>query len=140
MCIYSCNAQTTIFIIQLYFINELLRLKVLVVSLRFYLRKRCHKTSCRAEAYAYSIAKAQVATKIHTFHDDYNDHQTLAMSGRCIAAECNTTSNVGPCGLLFTIIPDLRSNWISAVNRPRSNNPSSSSLLSSKDFREDCFL
>ena len=47
------------------------------------------------EAYAYSIAKAQVATKLHTFHDNYNNHQTLAMSGRCIAAECNTTSDVG---------------------------------------------
>ena len=93
--------KTTIFIIQLYFINKLLRLKVLVVSLWFYLRKRCHKTSCRAEAYAYSIAKVQVATKIHIFHDDYNDHLTLAMSGHCIAAECNTTSDVGYCLQLF---------------------------------------
>ena len=75
--------KTTIFIIQLYFINELLRLKVLVVSLRFYLRNRCHKTSCRAEAYAYSIVKVQVTAKIH---DDYNDYLTLAMPRRCIAA------------------------------------------------------
>ena len=52
--------QTTIFIIQLYFINELLRLKVLVVKLRFYLRKRCQKTSCRAEVYAYATAEVQV--------------------------------------------------------------------------------
>ena len=72
-------------------------MKILVVSLRFYLRKRCHKTSCRAEAYAYSIAKAQVATKMYTFHDDYNDHQTLAMFGYYTAAECNTTSDVGYC-------------------------------------------
>ena len=47
------------------------------------------------EAYAYSIAKVQVATKIHTFHDDYNDHQILAMPRRCIAAERNTTSDMG---------------------------------------------
>ena len=132
--------KTTIFIIQLYFINELLHLKVLVVSLRFYLWKRHHKTSCQAEAYSYSIAKVQVATKILTFHDDYNCHQTLAMPRHCIVAECNTTSDVESCGLLFTIVPDLRRNWISAVNLPRSNSPSSSSLLSSKDFREDCFL
>ena len=45
--------QTTIFIFHLYFINELLRLKVLVINLQFYLRKRCHKTSCQAEVYAY---------------------------------------------------------------------------------------
>ena len=93
--------KTTIFIIQLYFINKLLRLKVLVVSLRFYLRKLCHKTSCRAETYAYSIAKVQVTTKIHTFHDDYNDHLTLAMSRRCIAAGHNTTSGMGYCLELF---------------------------------------
>ena len=52
--------QTTIFIIQLYFINELLRLKVLVVKLRFYLRNRCQKTSSRAEVYAYATAEVQV--------------------------------------------------------------------------------
>ena len=94
--------KTTIFIIQLYFINKLLRLKVLVVSLRFYLRKLCHKTSCRAEAYAYIIAKVQVTTKIHTFHDDYyNDHLTLAMSRHYIAAGRNTTSGMGYCLELF---------------------------------------
>ena len=93
--------KTTIFIIQLYFINKLLCLKVLVVSLRFYLRNLCHKTSCLAEAYAYYIAKVQVTTKIHTFHDDYNDYLTLAMSRRCIAAGRNTTSGMGYCLELF---------------------------------------
>ena len=94
--------KTAIFIIQLYFINELLCLKVFVVSSQFYLWKRCHKMSCQAEAYAYSIAKAQVAQKyIRTFDDDYNDHQTLAISERCIAVECNATSDVGYCLRLF---------------------------------------
>ena len=93
--------KTTIFIIQLYLINKLLRLKVLVVSLRFYLRKQCHKMSCRAEVYAYSIAKVQVTTKIHTFHDDYNDHLTIAMPRRCIAAGRNTTNGMGYCLQLF---------------------------------------
>ena len=63
--------QTTIFIIQLYFINKLSRLKVLVVNLQFYLRKRCQKTSCQMKVYAYAIAEVQVATKEDTFHDDY---------------------------------------------------------------------
>ena len=47
--------------------------------------------------YAYSIAKVQIATKRHTFYNNYNDHKILAMSGHCIATECNTTSNVGYC-------------------------------------------
>ena len=70
--------QTTIFIIQLYFINELLRFKVLVVNLRFYLQKRCQKTSCRAEVYTYAIAEVQVATKEDTFHDDYQRSLNLS--------------------------------------------------------------
>ena len=73
--------KTTIFIIQLYFINQLLHWKVLVVSLRFYLRKRCHKTSCPASV---CILHSK-AIKIHTFYDDCNNHQTLAMPRRCIA-------------------------------------------------------
>ena len=72
-------------------------MKVLVVSLRFYLQKRCYKT-CQVEAYAYPTGKVQVAT---IFHDHYNDHQTLAMPRRCIAAECNTTSDMGYCLQLF---------------------------------------
>ena len=93
--------KTIIFIIKLYFINQLLRLKVLVVSLQFYLWKRCHKMSCGAETYTYVIVKFHVATKIHTFHDDYNDHQTLAMPRCCIAAEHNTISGMGYCLQLF---------------------------------------
>ena len=42
-------------------------------------------------------SKSTGSYKTHTFHDDYNDHQTLAMPGRCIAAECNTTSGMGYC-------------------------------------------
>ena len=57
--------------------------------------------SCRAEAYTYSIAKVQVTNKIHTFHDDYNDHLTLAMPRRCIVAGRNTTSDMGYCLQLF---------------------------------------
>ena len=33
----------------------------------------------------------------HRFHDDYNNHQTLAMPGHCIAAGCNSTSGMGYC-------------------------------------------
>ena len=55
--------------------------------------------SSRSVRILYS--KVQVATKIHTFHDDYNDHQTLAMPRRCIAAGRNTTSGIGYCLQLF---------------------------------------
>ena len=70
-----------------------------------------------------------IATKIHTFHDNYNDHIYLN-------AECNTTSDVGYCLQSFPKdTRDLRRNWINAVKCLRSNSPSLSSLLSSKDFR-----
>ena len=51
------------------------------------------------EAYAQLLYSKSTGSYQNTyiFHDDYNDHQTLAMSGCCIAAECNTTSDVGYC-------------------------------------------
>ena len=76
------------------------------------------------------------------------------MPRRCIAAGCNTTSGMGYS--LHSFPKDetlrrkwisavkhetLRRKWISAVKRQRSNwdGPSSSSLLCSKHFKEDCF-
>ena len=97
--------QTTIFIIQLYFINELLRLKVLVVNLRFYLRKRCQKTSCRAEVYAYAIAEVQVATKEDSFHDDYQRSLNLSYAS---TLHCCRMRYYQWYGLQFTLFPEGR--------------------------------
>ena len=56
----------------------------------------CHKHHIKwKRTHNTYIAKVQqVATRIYTFQYDYNDHQTLAMLGHCIAAECNTTSGM----------------------------------------------
>ena len=64
------------------------------------------------------------------------------MPRRCVAAGCNTTSRMG-CSLhSFPKDETLRRKWISAVKRQRNSwdGPSSSSLLCSKHFKEDCFV
>ena len=63
------------------------------------------------------------------------------MPRRCIAAGCDTTSGMGYSLHSFPKDETLRRKWISAVKRQRSNwdGPSSSSLLCSKHFKEDCF-
>ena len=64
------------------------------------------------------------------------------MPRRCIAAGCNTSSGMGYSLHSFPKDETLRRKWISAVKRQRSNwdGPSSSSLLCSKHFKEDCFV
>ena len=60
----------------------------------------------------------------------------------CVAAGCNTTSSMGYSLHSFPKDETLRRKWVSAVKLQRSNwdGPSSSSLLCSKHFKEDCFV
>ena len=96
--------------------------------------------------YAYAIAKVQVATQNTYISQRLNhykrDHRILAMPRRCIAAGCNTTSGMGYSLHSFPKDETLRRKWISAVKRQRCNwdGPSSSSLLCSRHFKEDCFV
>lgn len=64
------------------------------------------------------------------------------MPNRCVAAGCNTVSGTG-CSLHgFPKDESLRRKWVRAVKRQRSSwdGPSSSSLLCSKHFNDDCFV
>ena len=60
----------------------------------------------------------------------------------CVAAGCNTTSSMGYSLHSFPKDETLRRKWVSAVKLQRSNwdGPSSSSLLCSKHFKEECFV
>ena len=71
-----------------------------------------------------------------------NDHQILTMPRCCITVGCNTSSGMGYSLHSFPKDKTLRRKWISAVKCQRSNwdGPSSSSLLCSKHFKEDCFV
>ena len=64
------------------------------------------------------------------------------MPRRCVAAGCNTTSGMGYSLHSFTKDETLRRKWVSAVKLQRNNwdSPSSSSLLCSKHFKEECFV
>ena len=60
----------------------------------------------------------------------------------CITACCNATSGMGYSLHAFLNNKKLKRKWVSAVKCQRSNwdGPSSSSLLYSKHFTEDCFV
>ena len=60
----------------------------------------------------------------------------------CVAAECDTVSGMGYSLHSFPKDETTRRKWTSAVKRQRVNwdSPSSSSLLYSKHFKEDCFV
>ena len=79
--------------------------------------------SCRAETYAYAIAKSASSyekTYVH-FTTIINGHQILAMPRRCIAAGYNTSSGMGYSLHSFPKDETLRRKWISAVKCQRSN-------------------
>ena len=64
------------------------------------------------------------------------------MPRRCVAAGCDTVSGMGYSLHSFPKDDTMRKKWTSAVKRQRVNwgGPSSSSLLCSKHFKEDCFV
>ena len=64
------------------------------------------------------------------------------MPRRCVAAGCDTVSGMGYSLHSFPKDETTRRKWRSAVKRQRVNwdGPSSSSLLCSKHFMEDCFV
>ena len=70
MFIYLYNTQNNIFIIQLYFINELLCLKVFVANWWFCSWKRRHKTQGEAEAYVSTVVKVLEASVKPIFYND----------------------------------------------------------------------
>ena len=63
------------------------------------------------------------------------------MPRRCVAAGCNTASGEGYSLHSFPRDQGLRTKWIRAVKRQRSNweGPSAHTLLCSKHFEPDCF-
>ena len=66
----------------------------------------------------------------------------IAMPRRCVAANCSTISGEGYSLHEFPLDEALRVKWVQAVKRYRSNwdGPSSSSVLCSKHFEQDCFV
>ena len=64
------------------------------------------------------------------------------MPRRCVAAGCDTVSGMGYSLHSFPKDETTRRKWTSAVKRQRVNwdGPSSSFLLCSKHFKEDCFV
>ena len=64
------------------------------------------------------------------------------MPRHCVAANCSTTSEEGYSLHEFPQDEALRAKWVQAVKRYRSNwnGPSSSSVLCSKHFKQDCLV